>query len=196
MIKPILFNVEMVQAILDRRKTVTRRVIKPQPWCDHPKDCGCTLWDRGKVDAACPEHCIALPPEPYQPGDILYVRETWAKDKDGEFAYRTNYGSTEDDSFPPSLFRWRPSIHMPKAAARIWLKVTDVRVERLQDITPEEAVREGAEGLAVGSEFVRGIFSDIWDSTIKKSDMEFYSWDADPWVWVIAFERCQEPEET
>lgn len=99
--------------------------------------------------------------------------------------------------------KWRPSIHMPKEAVRIWLKVTDVRVERLQDITDEQAKAEGANwknGKNVGfEEKMRRTaverFAEIWNSTIKKSDLDRYGWDANPWVWVIEFERFEKPEE-
>ena len=86
---------------------------------------------------------------------------------------------------------------MPKGAARIWLRATDVRVERLQDIDGKGCVKEGIEEehlKYVGDEFVKGMFHDLWDSTIKKSDLDRYSWDANPWVWVIEFERCEKPK--
>lgn len=86
---------------------------------------------------------------------------------------------------------------MPKEAARIWLKVTDVRVERLQEIDGKGCVREGIgeEPLKeVGEDFIKGMFHDLWDSTIKKSDIDRYGWDANPYVWVISFERCEKPE--
>lgn len=94
---------------------------------------------------------------------------------------------------------WHPSIHMPKRAARIWLKVTDVRVERLQNITSEEAWKEGARCTCMypvpdcagnKAEFIK-----IWDSTIPKKAIPYYGWEANPWVWVIEFERCEKPEE-
>lgn len=81
---------------------------------------------------------------------------------------------------------WRPSIHMPKEAARIWLKVTDVKVERLQDVDDDRIV---SEGLEIGCDF-----ENIWNATIKKSDLLHYGWDANPWVWVIEFERCKKTE--
>lgn len=127
-IKPILFNMEMVQAILEGRKSCTRRLVKFLPgknpnWTGYIKD-GLMLYNGRN------EPCIKNPP--YQPGDILYVRETWCKlpiMKNGTaFFYRA------DGDLRPIEWqgKWRPSIHMPKEAARIWLKVTDVRVERLQ----------------------------------------------------------------
>ena len=211
---PILFNTEMVRAILRKLspKTTTRRCIKGYI----PKDArwGYTMFTpngciscRGTFSGEYGEKFFKLP---YQPGDILYVRETWAQSTDlfGEFPeyiYRTDYGETEDDSFPPSMFKWRPSIHMPKDAARIWLKVTDVRVERLQDITEEQAAAEGAidnRGFIHSTEneydsihSAREHFIKIWDSTVKKKELALYGWDANPWVWVIEFERCEKPEE-
>jgi hypothetical protein len=94
--------------------------------------------------------------------------------------------------------RWHPSIHMPKEAARIWLKVTDVRVERLQEITPQGAWKEGARCSCLhpvpdcaGN---KTAFVNIWNSTIKKADLDRYGWDANPYVWVISFERCEKPK--
>lgn len=208
--KPILFNTEMVRAILDGGKTTTRRVIKYRG--KTPLECGRDKFYtyvqelNGKpfngagfykdsdifiVDGA--QHTDAIYfKTPYVPGDILYVRETWSKDKSGEFVYRTNYGKTEDDSFHPSMFKWHPSIHMPKAIARIFLRVTDVRTERLQNITEDGAEKEGC-----GIRFKTGgwernplnQFCVVWNSTIKKSDIDRYGWSANPWVWVIEFER-------
>ena len=93
--------------------------------------------------------------------------------------------------------KWKPSIHMPKEAARIWLKVTDVRVERLQDMTSEQISREGVEveyPHMLNGEEKRYAFSTLWNSTIKKSDIDRYGWDANPYVWVISFERCEKSE--
>ncbi len=85
---------------------------------------------------------------------------------------------------------------MPKEAARIWLKVMDVRVERLQDITEEQAQAEGcSSGMLTGPCSARWKFEELWNSTLKKPDLDLYSWDANPWVWVIEFERCEKPEE-
>ena len=97
--------------------------------------------------------------------------------------------------------KWHPSIHMPKEAARIWFKVTDVKVERLQDITEEQAIKEGITcfkyDVNTGKEESAALdwFPIFWDSTVKKSDSDCYGWDANPWVWVIGFERCEKPEE-
>lgn len=191
-IKPILFNTEMVQAILDGRKSCTRRLAKFLPgenpqWTGYIRD-GLMLYN-GKN-----EPCIRK--APYQPGDTLYVRETWNRAPNGYYYYED---WQRDDI--ADITKWHPSIHMPKEAARIWLKVTDVRVERLQQIT-EVGIRK--EGIEVNPNECAGkfdfiselflLFQKLWDSTIKKSDLDRYGWDANPWVWVIEFERCEKPE--
>lgn len=145
--KPILFNTEMVRAILEGRKTVTRRVIKPQPTYS-PRD-GFT-WKGGAygtdlpptIKGACYNlRCAA----PYQVNDILWVRETWLKADDGYYyrADETPHSKRQREEYG---YKWKPSIHMPKEAARIFLRVTGVRVERLQDITEEQAEAEGIRG--------------------------------------------------
>lgn len=222
-IKPILFNTEMVRAILDGRKTCTRRVLKTRR-----KDaCGFYVTKRpdgsfaGVYEYDEDERMFEnqlIPP--YKPGDILYVRETWERfecwncegDERGNCTKEPKksvldktcgcymYRATDEISGDA---KWHPSIHMPKEAARIWLKVTDVRVERLQDITDDEAKAEGANwknGKNVGwEEKMRRTaverFAEIWDSTIKKSDLDRYGWAANPYVWVFEFERCEKPEE-
>lgn len=204
-VKPILFNTDMVQAILDGRKTVTRRLVKPQPVCYGPdltfkphKDdfflSAEKCWLRCRMCGHDPEYSqegssIAYHwNPPYRLGDFLYVRETWQcinPYSDKEFVYKANC----DADYAKAIGNWCPSIHMPKEAARIWLKVTNVRVERLQDITDEQAELEGTHDY---SSTANGFFY-IWDSTIKKANLDRYGWDADPWVWVIEFERCEKP---
>lgn len=186
-IKPILFNTEMVRVILDGRKTCTRRVLK-QPFEVHQN--GYITKPRGDE-----RPCPYIPP--YQSGDVLYVRETWCKDSC--WGEKEQYYYKADDS--RFFHRWRPSIHMPKEAARIFLKVTDVRVERLQDITDDGAKAEGANwknGKNVGwEEKMRRTaverFAEIWESTIKKTDKHIHGWNANPYVWVVEFERCEKP---
>lgn len=210
-IKPILFNTEMVRAILDGRKTCTRRVIKPQPqlrlcytYAGSHKGCigKWTYPNRGVHEFWGEEYKL---PEnikdeelskqwnpPYHTDDILYVRETWKKAPNGYYYYED---WQKDDI--ADVTKWKPSIHMPKEAARIWLKVTDVRVERLQDITSEQISREGVEveyPHVLNGEEKRYAFSTLWNSTIKKSDLDRYGWNASPWVWVIEFERCVKPK--
>ena len=197
-IKPILFNTEMVRAILDGRKTCTRRLVRFLPgenpqWTGYIRD-GLMLYN-GRD-----ESCIIK--IPYQPGETLYVRETWCGlpvNEAGHMRGHTIYYYKADGELRPKGWRgtWHPSIHMPKEAARIWLKVTDVRVERLQEITSEQICREGVEveyPHVLNGEEKRYAFSRLWDSTIKKSDLDRYGWNASPWVWVIEFERCEKPE--
>lgn len=146
---------------------------------------------------------------PYKKGDILYVRETiWQKtghylDVDGEtkavWCNEFRYAASDEKPEVGWNYSWgkRPSIHMPKEAARIWLKVTDVRVERLQEITSEQICREGVEveyPHVLNGEEKRYAFSALWNSTIKKADLDCCGWGANPYVWVIEFERCEKPE--
>ena len=200
-IKPILFNTEMVRAILDGRKGATRRIVKgfipdDAVWgytAFRPKG---YISCRGTFADGYGEKIFKLPCET---GDILYVRETWKKAPNGYYYYED---WQKDDI--ADVTKWKPSIHMPKEAARIWLKVTDVKIERLQDVTEDGAKAEGAidnRGFIHSPEneydrihTAREHFIRIWNSTIKKSNLNRYGWDASPWVWVIEFERCEKPE--
>ena len=200
-IKPILFNTEMVRAILDGRKDATRRIVKGFI----PDDAvwGYTAFTpkgyiscRGTFADGYGEKFFKLPCEP---GDILYVRETWKKAPNGYYYFESWQRNDIAD-----ITKWKPSIHKPKEAARIWLKVTDVRVERLQSITEGGAKAEGAidnRGFIHSPEneydrihTARENFIKIWNNTIKKFDIDRYGWTASPWVWVIEFERCEKPE--
>ena len=207
-IKPILFNTEMVRAILDGRKDATRRIVKGFI----PDDAVWGYTDftpkgyiscRGTFADGYGEKFFKLPCNPV---DILYVRETWKKAPNGYYYYET---WQRDDI--ADVTKWKPSIHMPKEAARIWLKVKDVRVERIKDMTDKDALNEGAQGVkcdhagwgpygctdCMNTGWLEPPileFIGIWDSTIKKSDIDRYGWDANPWAWVIEFERCEKPE--
>lgn len=198
-IKPILFNTEMVKTILDGRKTCTRRVVKPQPNEKHTYPLGFVTDSTEKKEVGCfgfgineYSGSIQYAKPQYQPGDILYVRETWGHpislNSDKQYVFRAD--KIAESGFKNDSHIWHPSIHMPKEAARIWLKVTDVRVKRLQDMTDDDAEAEGCYDY---TSTVLG-FPDVWDSTIKKSDLDRYGWDANPWVWVIEFERCEKTE--
>lgn len=200
---PILFNTDMVRAVLDGRKTVTRRLMKPQipdhcPSCMHIHND--FIYDRAAQNVYCascgePLYNGGFPyKSPYQPGDILYVRETWGHGYDeGTYIYKADDKLAELPAFKESSkMIYKPSIHMPKEAARIWLRVTNVKVERLKDIDTLGCQHEGIDITGNGV-FKR--FSLLWDSTIKKSDVDRYGWNANPWVWVIEFERCKKPEE-
>ena len=219
MMKPILFNTAMVQAILEGRKTVTRRAIKPQPaGALRPMGAG-----------SCWPGCFEAPGEeriyrpPYQPGDVLYVRETWAKipvSPGGHFRPTGVYYYKAGPVKVPEKYleRWRPSIHMPRAAARIFLRVTAVKAARLQEVEKEDVLREGVEPKYYAGDCkcawaFEGCmekpcanrdgyidlchwmpFSELWDKTVKPADRSAYGWEANPWVWVIEFERISERE--
>lgn len=233
-IKPILFNTEMVRAILDGRKTCTRRICKDANEYTVP-DMDFYNADRRTYavhNFADKEHMEQLSTAertcPICPGDTLYVRETvWQKigyylDIDGETkpSWYNDFKYVASDEKPETgwNYSWakRPSIHMPKEATRIWLKVTDVRVERLQEMKPVDVIKEGVypdcwDCLNTygesGSQCCYGTeeecsqcdevmmeWEKLWNSTIKKSDLDRYGWNASPWVWVIEFERCEKPE--
>lgn len=227
-IKPILFNTDMVRAILDRRKTVTRRVLAEkavldkkwgldrEPYLHNGK------WYYDEQTAVDDSRTIELKPK-YQPGDILYVRETWCEGKidqedlpdgfNGECYVSQCAGDTNHihkeycirNNICIDEVTWRPSIHMPKEAARIWLKVTNVRVERLWDITLDQCVKEGlidSRGFihSLGNEYdelrsPKLKFQALWDSTVNKAELDHCGWEANPWVWVIEFEQCDKPQE-
>lgn len=198
--KPILFNTEMVRAILDGRKTCTRRVVKPHYRDDEAGFQVISNAHTGKfvrVEKVDENECgifadgterIVSPP--YQPGDVLWVRETWAE-INGEYFFRA------DDESPEGwyLTRWHPSIHMPREAARIFLRVTSARVERLQEITAADIDAEGCKEYAYSAKTGELLpsspiwFKIVWDGTIKKANLDKYGWSANPWVWVIEFER-------
>lgn len=225
-IKPILFNTEMTIAVEKNRKTQTRRLVRfpsgriegkiPDP-------------DRIHLEHVSGEHAFfRIEPfyqvrikSPYKVGDILYVRETWGDYRecqdDGEghyYLYRAVYPNGATTYQYPcgpvcDLPKWHPSIHMPKEAARIFLRVTDVRVERLQEITIEGTLSEGLSREAIERKIAPGsscprwvyheaakrLFLELWDSTIKPADLSIYGWAANPWVWVYSFEHCEKPEE-
>lgn len=225
--KHILFNTEMVKAILEGRKTCTRRIIKRTPSND--ESCGYGFWkefnerDKRWYVKDYTHSCTWWTLEEYirrfskyQVGDILYVRETFRYVHIGEFDYMgecewdegvVEYKASQEEfeekygEFIGDYDEWKSSIHMPKKLARIFLKVTDVKIERLQNITEEEARKEGCidfhDKIGDGKfedvlEFdltARDAFTELWDSTVNKKEIDKYSWEANPYVWVIEFER-------
>ena len=203
--KPILFNTDMVRKILSGEKTVTRRVIKDPYYIDDEKFCrtsGLAIHKGTAVTDGMP-----YPDSPFTAGDTLYVRETWnyggALDDNDQPVNLQYYYAADGDPFDRWLnddgtihegMKWRPSIHMPKEAARIFLRVTGVRVERLQEIDGKGRKAEGAESRH-GFGATYGAFVELWNSTIKPEERELYGWEANPWVWVIEFERCERPKE-
>jgi len=213
--KPILFSTEMVRAILDGRKTVTRRVIK-DPYSIEDEEVS-RISGLAIHKGTAVTHGMPYPDAPYSVGDILYVRETWTTlyyvDPDGYTHYDQPMYYYAADGMPDITLvdgdgfeqddqrvRWRPSIHMPKELARIWLRVTDVRIERLRDITDEGAVREGLYkgwrlyGRGSAAITARQAFMWLWETITRKAPAA-ESWACNPLVWVIEFERCEKPEE-
>lgn len=215
--KPILFNTEMVQAILDGRKTTTRRIIKINGELDKYEFLG-TVNDvlKGTIARFRYRHFFGDLPwadnykSPYKVGDILYVRETWKlsnpmgdysrNDRTAEYIYKAGYAKGKRVSIKrtdeKNLGKWKPSIHMPKDAARIFLKVTNVRVEKLKDISEDGVKYEGIEPrFDIKDKFSKDIaierFRELWDSTVNKKYMDVYGFDANPYVWVIEFERIK-----
>jgi len=191
---------DMVRAILEGSKTVTRRAVKP-PVLDRLAigENGELLgsYDPNISDEAFP----TIDDAPYQPDQILYVQETWTK-AFGVYWHKADvdFYENEPGQVPGMIYRtkWSPSTNMPKEAARLFLRVTGVRVERLQEITPNGISKEGI--VTIGSpgspERIKPFFAfkELWDSTIKKADLPRYGWAANPWVWVIAFERISREE--
>lgn len=212
--KPIPFNDEMVRAILRNDKSVTRRKVKPQP----PKEADGIYerMDNGNFQMKVSPYESIYDYEiipPYQVGDYLYLQETWSEDKHN-YLYRADFF---DDALEKlkNIIRWVSLKLMPRKAARIFLRVTDVRVERLQDIKIRDIVAEGIyedcqdcfENYGYGNQCCIGEndechlyddavtqFENVWNSTIKKSELGKYGWNANPWVWVIEFEKVEATE--
>lgn len=166
---PMLFSTPMVIALLNRSKTQTRRVVNPTP-----SETGIAAFN----DGAHP-----LMKCPYgQPGDLIWVRETFAPEDDNsvDYFYKANNRLIKEP-------KWRPSLFMPKAAARIWLQVTEINVQRLQEIKGEDAIAEGVKtsiGLSKLPKQIQAIaeFRKLWISLNGEQ-----SWDENPWVWVVKF---------
>lgn len=197
--KPILFNGVMVRAIIEGTKTQTRRVLKPaNPFCRRLDEYGqgtYGLWvneeyvkDYSVSPCWLPRRNYIAKYAPYKPGDVLYVRETWqytdaSINEEPGYVYR----ATDPDWETMEGWKWRPSIHMPKEAARIFLVVKDVRLDRLHALTTDECLKEGVpDGMEA--------FARLWDSTIKGKDLSIYGWAADPWVWAFTFERISKED--
>ena len=174
--RPILMNTENVKAILADRKSQTRRVIKPQPELrvsDEQYKANMT-----KLIYLCPYG---------QVGDRLWVRETFCEHTTGGVIYRADEKPLEGIY---SYHTWRPSIHMPRWASRITLEITEVRVERVQEITEEDAKTEGVNEISlIDRDGYYSSFADLWDSINAKRG---YGWDTNPWVWVISFDKVKD----
>lgn len=203
--RPILFNTEMVRAILEGRKTQSRRIIKNIP------PAAAKVWHDGAewiIENERGECWLGKLKCPYgRPGDRLWVRETWAEICYNElgcdgleclehgFEYKADKPAEKwPGSWPndfggdevPDAAKWHPSIHMPRHAARLFLEITDVRAERLQNITDADAYDEGFEWVGHGDISPQYQFRELWQK-INGHD----SWEQNPWVWVITFNRIK-----
>ena len=205
--KPIIFSTPMVQAILAGRKTQTRRVIKL-------KSGGLECWGQkgGVYEFAGDGFYSEIAKPPYKPGDILWVRETWRETGavSAPYAYKADEEMLtligEDGRRIQLAYKWRPSIHMPRTAARIFLRVTDVRVERVQDIGEADAIAEGIYKADQRGYFwcdpkttrspnitrahkPKQAFMWLWMRINDRRDDGKCAWLHNPWVWVYTFER-------
>lgn len=218
--KPILFNSDMVRAILAGKKTQTRRIVKGYLTKDLEIDTDghTVIGIYNQYDGYV--HPI-LDYAPYIPGDIIYVRETFGYGYYAAFGQEVFYKADYPNGKPDFVVKWHPSIHMPKEAARIFLRVTHVRVKRLNSITEEEVFKEGYRGCetehtvyhvdppeacfnvpncprnldCLRLSFAEMFGADVWDKTIKPGELDKYGWYANPWVWVIEFERIEKEKQ-
>jgi len=195
--RPILFSAPMVRAILEGRKTQTRRVCKPQP--EFNDNAGFILADRrggkwayGKgVDHAGTVRNFAHKCPYGKQGDLLWVRETFAKNEVmpindrpyGDFIYRADLNERGVSKWAAN---WKPSIHMPRVASRITLEITGIRVEQLQDISGPDCWAEGITHDSEKHGSVTHTYQDLWVSINGQN-----SWASNPWVWVIKFRRIE-----
>lgn len=189
--RPIIFNGDMVRAILRGEKTQTRRPVKPQPVFDDMYSREGTYDDVIHFKDDCPVMC------PFgQPLDRLWVRETFALGGPPYFgvAYRADEGDNPED-VGGERQKWTPSIHMPRYLSRITLEITDINVERVQDITEDEAIKEGVVDPIMGTYGLNPItiFRDLWDALYARQPGLL--WKKNPWVWVIAFRRVEQSKE-
>ena len=186
--KPILFNTDMVRALLGGRKTVTRRVIDRDIVNRFDMESDGTVISY--EDPGTGDHYEPTAVCRYQPGDVLYVRETWA-----EMPYGIVYRA--DDERPEGWDcddRWKPSIHMPGELARLFLRVKSVRIQRLNDMTEEDAMAEGFPDAPAGEDSPLERFAQLWDKTIKRGERAAFGWYGNPYVWVIEFEKISRKE--
>jgi len=201
---PILFNTEMVQAILDGKKTQTRRIAKYSAQRVYDFACADGKWYKNYDPKNPPRHLIEWylrmgTVGPCMIGDVLWVRETFDDIELGKPWYYKADGDLRPECWKGE--KRHPSIHMPREAARIFLRVTDVHVEHLCDMRLNDCLNEGVrlttaeeKDLVLGPVRARERFSQVWNSTIKPADIGKFGWEANPWVWVITFERCDKPE--
>lgn len=195
---PILFSTPMVEAILDGRKTMTRRLIDPQPEAGR--------YPQSELDGFYWKNKFYLPKYERkdislvdnskfgQPGDLLWVREAWCYPGlfdgfENDFYYKAGFSDCDIKDRNASQ-NWKPSIHMPKAAARIWLQVEEIRVERLQDISEEDAVAEGMVSISMSHAEVMELCPNLYSAKFRGLWVSINgeeSWNANPWVWVVKY---------
>ena len=201
--KPILMSTPMVRAILDGRKTQTRRIVKNIPSvCNSVRDSEDKTYLRGVSDNG---SALWMIDSPWSIGDILWVRETWhPKRHSMPTGWKYEYRATAEEDGNPTDEPWKPSLFMPKDACRIKLRITNIRAERLQDISEEDSKAEGVYFYGWddhhqddyknylyddkncddwGLKTARESYTSLWESINGKG-----SWDKNPWVWVITFE--------
>lgn len=198
--RPILFNADMVKAILEGRKTQTRRIIKDVNGMDYLGRIvestdrtheNAIAFGSGNFENLLDAKIEKYVKIPCFENDIFYVRETFAGTIDGDYVYKADGYEFHENI----IDKWRPSIHMPKEAARLFLRVTSVRVERLQDITAHECVLEGIDTGDIlanakdndSSNYARKRFRKAWNKCYNFPK----TFDCNPWVWVIEFERVE-----
>ncbi|WP_286237941.1 hypothetical protein [Neptuniibacter halophilus] len=209
--KPILFSADMVRALLNGQKTQTRRIIKPQPlphqewsgWVMEStsrKEIGCARWSSDGIGRTSLSDAVYARP-PARAGDLLYVRETWRQFDSADECDHMDFPCSCPTNGAP-IFRathddgesaWKPSIHMPRWASRLTLRITSVRVERLQDISQKDAIAEGCDSSESAAANSTGwyekpvrAFQRLWESTYSEDN-----WASNPWVWVVEFEVIQ-----
>ncbi len=178
--RPILFKGEMIRAILEGRKTQTRRVVKPQP--DSVRK---SVFVESGYETI---HGYEIKCPYGQVGDRLWVRETFNSDWCDHVIYKADGGSAIDAGYKTEP-KWKPSIHMKRQYSRINLEITDIRIERLQDITEKDSQDEGVSLLNLGDlgiETNKSAFRSLWDNINASMG---YGWSKNPWVWVVEFRK-------
>ena len=208
--KPITFSTDMVQAILEGRKTCIRIPVKQTQFTgllpDKCKDSTPKEFLKRKrmmfkpyCDMNDTELIMTAYKEPYQAGDILYIKEAWYKGLN-RYLYRADYSDAEKfyQNGKEINMTWNSSDTMPKAAARLWIKIVNVKTERLQNIDADSIRKEGLSSAAVHAgdmDIALQEWKLFWNNTvrIKKSDLNQYGWDSNPWIWILDFERCKKP---
>lgn len=217
--KSIIFNTEMVRAILDGRKTVMREYIKKSDGFEFCDPDGGVLFEHSISTGSIMAGCLRMIQPKYGVGDILYVKETFMEHHtfviettlpNPNILYKADYNELDADMMACGIDQWKPPIHMPKEAARLFLRVTGVRIERLHDIKGYETFWEGIDSgicksqchndyhcyINIANNCCSAInaYKNLWNSNIKQSELDQYGWDANPLVRVYEFEVISKEE--